>query len=399
MDDTDRVGQRIATTRKSLDLTQQQLADKARVSKSMLSKVESGHAAASNAWLGAVARALGVDVGYLSGQPYNGTPDNAEIHRTIPGIRRALVQWDLVEPTLDSPRLMLDEIAWDVHVLQRWRHETAYYRIGQALPAILEQLIILTKLADGPERNRAFKLLTSAYRAANTMAHKLGYTDLSLTALERMHWAAAESHDPLLVAIVDYIRAGALTRLGEHDGATRLLTRAIGSIEPLAAKDETARAVLGCLHMKLISAYGASANSDMANTHLAIAERIAAETGPDRQVYDTVFGPVNVQLHALSARVDMAQPGQALEVARRTHLPPETVKERATYFYTDLARAHLLNGDSDNAVEALYEARSVAPAHFANSSVVRGTIYSLAAQQRRANHGLRSLAHSIGIRD
>jgi transcriptional regulator with XRE-family HTH domain len=400
MNDGNRPGQRIAATRKSLGLTQQQLADRANVSKSMLAKVESGHATASNVWVGAVAHALGVDPAYLFGQPYDGgTPDNAAIHQLIPAIRRAVAMWDLGSASADEQRTTLDSIAWDVRQLHKWRHATAYDKIGQELPRILAVLTEHTQLAAGADRELAFALLTQAYRAANTMAHKLGYTDLSLAALDRMEWAASQSGDPVLVAVVDYVRSGALSRLGEHNGAVRLLTRAINSVEPLIDRDRNVLPVLGSLHMKLIGVYGAMANGELVATHTAEATRIAAMTGPDRPVYETVFGPANVQLHALSARVDMAQPAEALEVADATRLPEDMARERVTYYWTDLARAHLLNGNPDAAIEALYEARTAAPTHFANSSLVRGTIYTLAAEQRRATRGLRSLAHSIGIRD
>jgi transcriptional regulator with XRE-family HTH domain len=399
MDDSQRVGNRIATARKSLGLTQNQLAGLAKVSKSMLAKVESGHATASTVWVGAVARALGVDVGYLVGQPYtNGSPDQSAIHRLIPGVRRALATWD--EFPTDAPPESLEDLADDVRQLHVWRQDTDYLKIGSALPGVLSNLTIAAHQATSDEdRERAYALLTMAYRAANTIAHKLGYTDLSLTAVDRMRWAVARSGDPLLVAIIEYARSGPLSRMGEHDAAIRVLNRAIQSIEPAATNDVTARAILGCLHMRLIGFYGAAANSQMVDTHLAEATRIAATTGPDRLVYDTVFGPTNVALHALSAKVDLAEPGQALAVADGIHLPPDLAKERATYFYTDLARAHLLNGESDKAIDALYEARAVAASHFANSSVVRGTIYALGSQQRRANRSLRQLAQLVGIRD
>src|SRR5688572_28646046 len=95
MDDSEHIGRRIAAARKSLGLTQQQLATLAGVSKGMLAKVEPGHAAPSTVWAGAVARALGVDLGYLTGQPYaHDSTDQAAIHRLIPAVRRALATWD-----------------------------------------------------------------------------------------------------------------------------------------------------------------------------------------------------------------------------------------------------------------------------------------------------------------
>lgn len=242
-------------------------------------------------------------------------------------------------------------------------------------------------------------MLTQAYRAGNTFAHKLGYVDLGLTALDRMEWAAQRAEDPVLEALVDYVRAGPLSRIGEHQGATRLLTRSIANIEPLVADDIDARAVLGSLHMKLVAVYGAAADTDSVQTHLVEARRIAQESGPDRRVYETVFGPANVELHAFYAYNDMAQAGDALSVADAIQPPEDMPRERRTYYWTDKARALLLNGNPDAAVEALYEARAVGPLHFRNSKVVRGTQFSLAFQERRTGRGLRAPANEAGILD
>lgn len=400
MDDEDRPGKRIATARKQLGLTQKQLATAAGVSPSMVAKVERGHAVASNTWLGAVAAAMGVDLGWITGAPYAaGDLDSATTHRWIPPVRRALASWDLMEIPADVRPLPLDELAVDVAKLSELRHLTAYDRLGAALPVTLTHLVVAALSADSDQdRERAYALLTMGYRAANTLAHKLGYIDLSLTALDRMDWAAGRAHDPLLGAIVDYVRAGALSRIGERDGALRLLMRAMNVLDPLAGTSDEARAVLGCLHMKAIAIYGTMGDGERVATHHAAASRIA-QGRPDLLVADTPFGPANVGLHALSAAVDLGNAGDALSVAESIHLPTDMTKERRTYFHMDLARARLLADDPDGAVEALYTARTVAPLHFANSATARGTLQSIAAKQRTATTGLRALANSVGIRD
>jgi transcriptional regulator with XRE-family HTH domain len=399
VDDNERVGRRIAAARNSLGLTQQQLAERAKVSKSMIAKVETGAASASNQWVGAVAKALGVDLAYLTGGPNAAGPaDNTAVHRLVPQVRRALASWDLADEATSDQIIDLEMVVHDVNLLHKWRHAADYERIGTLLPATLANLHRLAQLGMS-YKPHVYRMLTQAYRAGNTFAHKLGYVDLSLTALDRMEWAAERAGDQVLAAVVDYVRAGALTRIGERQGAIRLLTRAITNVEPLATDDIDARAVLGSLHMKLVAVYGSAADPDSVNTHLAEARRIAEGTGPDRRVYETVFGPQNVELHALHAYNDMAKTGEALRTADAIQLPDNMPRERVTYYWTDRARALLLNGNADAAVEALYEARAVAPLHFKNSKVVKGTLYSLASQERRAGRGLRALANEVGILD
>lgn len=70
MPDQERIGARIAVLRKTHGWTGRELARRAHVSYSLLAKVESGAAPASPALIGAVARALRVDVPRITGQPY-----------------------------------------------------------------------------------------------------------------------------------------------------------------------------------------------------------------------------------------------------------------------------------------------------------------------------------------
>jgi transcriptional regulator with XRE-family HTH domain len=64
------VGTGVAQERKVRGLTQRQLAERAHVSLSLLRKVEQGSVPASPAFTSAVARALGLGVAELLGQPY-----------------------------------------------------------------------------------------------------------------------------------------------------------------------------------------------------------------------------------------------------------------------------------------------------------------------------------------
>src|ERR1700735_5376383 len=71
MAEQDQAGARIAVIRKARGWTARELARRAHVSYSLLAKVESGAAPASPALIGAVARALRVDVPRVNGQPYD----------------------------------------------------------------------------------------------------------------------------------------------------------------------------------------------------------------------------------------------------------------------------------------------------------------------------------------
>ncbi len=369
-------------------MTQRALAERARVSKSMLAKVETGHASASTAWIGAIAQALGVDATRLTGA--QDSPE--QLHQLVPSIRRALASVDLIGDDIDPGSLEL--LREQVLQVNTWRRDTKYGRIGAVLPDLVEQLLAAARDYGEP----AYALLADAYRASNTLAHKLGYADLSLTAMDRMEWAATHSGDPLLTATAHYLRAAALARIGAGKQALQLLDRTMNEVEPLIATDPEAAAVWTALHMRAGTITASLADADSTSEHIAEAARVA-ETVGNRVVYETTVGPANVNLHALAAAVDLGQIGKALQIANSTVLPQDMATERVSHFHLDVARAHLLNHRPDDAIEELHQARALAPEHFRASGTVKTALQTAAAQQRRATYGLRSLANYAGIQD
>ncbi|MFD4442549.1 helix-turn-helix domain-containing protein [Nocardia sp. NPDC058519] len=388
MHEGDTVGANIKRIRNQRGMTQGQLAAAAHVGRATLSTVENGHAAASTVWIGAIAGALGVDAGVLYGQD-----EPEQLLDVLPVLRRALAATDLMDPDLEpQPIEKLQALSAQV---ARWRKDTAYRKVVGALPDLVDQLLIAGNHGGEP----AFALLCDAYRAANTVAHKLGYSDLSLTATERMEWAATRSGDPLLLATTHYVKAATLSRVGAPQQALRLLNRAMSDIEPIVDEDATAAAVYSILHMRAGTIAAAMGDADTSRSHLAEASQLARHFGPERIVYDTPVGATNIALYRVCAEVDLGEPGRALEVAKGTRFPDRFPKERMGYFWLDTARAHLLAGDVDEAIGALYESRLAAPEHFRSSSSAKNIIKTAAAQQRRASESLRSLANYAGVRD
>lgn len=386
MIETEAVGARIARIRKTRGLTQAQLARQANVGRSFLAHVETGSASASTVWIGQVASALGVDASVL-----HGTDSEAEIlDNVVPVVRRVLAS---VDPLPDIDPAPLATLRDQVEQVGRWRHAASYAKVAHVLPDLVDQLLVAGE-RDGED---AYMLLTTAYRAANTLSHKLGHYDLSMVATDRMVWAAENADDPLLLATTQYVKSAALARVGATRQAVLLTDRTIAEIEPFA-DDPAGAAVLCALHMRRAGLASTAADADTADTHFGEAAGLADRVG-DRQVLGTVVGPTNVKLWQLSAAIDLGRVGDALEIGKATVLPKKYPPERKAHFWLDRARAFLSNGDPDRAIEALQEAKAAAPEYFRNSRAVKTTIKTTAAQQRRANTGLRALANYAGIPD
>ncbi|KIA62984.1 helix-turn-helix domain-containing protein [Nocardia vulneris] len=389
MIENDSVGARIKRYAKLRGLTYEQLAQKSGVSLSMIKQSTSGHASPSRFILGKLALALQIDAAKFD------VADDLEQLETldiVPILRRTLAATDLMDDDLEPEPV--DQLRPLVAKVGQWRRATNYKKIGEVLPGLVDRLLIAGQVEGEP----AYALLTDAYRAANSLAHKMGYNDLSMTATERMVWAATLSGDPLRLAIVQDLKAATLTRIGAGKQAMRLLIRAMSDIEDLVGSDPTAAAVYSVLHMRAGTISATMGDADTSRDHLAEAEALA-QRFPEGVVYETVVGETNVALYRLAAHNDLGDVGQALEIANGTHIPEGMAKERTSYFWLDSARAHLAAGDLDAAEEALLESRAIAPQHWRSSPAAKAAVRAVADRQRYRSDTLRSLANSCGILD
>lgn len=387
MIESDSVGARVRRYRLMRRLDQEQLAARSGVSYSMVTKVETGHASPSAFTVGKLAAALNIDASRLYADE-----EEEQTLDIVPILRRTLAAVDLMGEDIEPEPLA--QLRSKVLQVGKWRRGTQYKKISEVLPDLVDHLLV----AGQDEGEPAYALLVDTYRAANTLAHKLGYSDLSMTATERMEWAAHKSGDPLRLASVYYLKAATLARIGAGKPALRLLDRAMADIESLVGTDPTAAAVYSTLHMRAGTIAATLADADTSRSHLDEAAQLA-QRFPEGVVYDTVVGTTNVKLFRLAAEVDLGNPEAAVELAAGTRLPKDLAKERKTYFWLDSARAHLYAGDPDAAIEALLESRAVAPEHFRSNPTVKATVRSIADQQRRSSDSLRSLANSAGVAD
>lgn len=160
------IGRRIARARKPRGLTQRALAERVPCSKSLVAQVESGHKPATPSFVGAVARALNVDVTDLTGQPYRGrTATTDRIHATIPEIRQALTHWD-IPPELDVPPRPLPDLRTATEEATRLRQAARHVEPGTMLPALIRELIVHVHTAGGHDSSGVKEGGPSAARPA-----------------------------------------------------------------------------------------------------------------------------------------------------------------------------------------------------------------------------------------
>jgi|SRR5579875_173720 len=400
MPDQDRVGARVAALRKTRGWNGRELALRAQVSYSLLTKVESGAAPATPAFIGSVARALRVDVTRITGQPYE-NPDSqiAALQATIDPFRRALLTYDL-PPDTDTPPRPLADLHTDTETVSALSRQARYLQLGNRLPILIEELQAAIAQADETDRSELYALLAQAYGGGSALAHQLGYLDLRALALDRVEWAARASGDPLRLVRTQWSRGASLLAAAAYSQGLTLMDRARTSLgqDPGAMTDE-ARSVYGSLHLRSAVLAARAGDRQQSDAHLAEAREIASLTGEGTNHYGMEFGPANVGLHEVSAAIELAD--GALAVTRAEHLQADAFSvlppERIGHYRIDLARGWLYHGDRRRALAALRAARQIAPQQARYHPMVRETILAIAHAEPRPNEELRNFSAWLGI--
>jgi transcriptional regulator with XRE-family HTH domain len=402
MADQDRVGARIAVIRKTRGWTAQELARRSHVSYSLLAKVESGAAPASPALIGAVARALRVDVPRITGQPYaEPRGQAARLHEAIEPIRRSVDTYDLPDESI-TPR-PVTELAADVRRISALGQAARYAQIGAELPGLLDELGTAAHIAPAADRPRLFGLLAEAYSGASAITGLLGYLDLRGQVVDRIRWASGQSGDPLRLQRVRWQRTASLMAVGAYGQALTLMDQVRDDLgDDVSAMNGPTLSVYGSAHLRsaILSARAAKTSgpgsAQQAWAHVEAARLVAARIGADRNDYGLAFGPSNVAQHEVAVAVELEDGDEAVKRSRKVRLGASVPSVRRGHHYMDLARGYVMAEDYAGGLRYLQEARRIAPQQTRHHPMVRETVLAIAAG-RRAREDLGLFASWLGL--
>jgi transcriptional regulator with XRE-family HTH domain len=394
------VGSRIATYRKLAGYTQREFADHSHLSLGVIRKVEQGERLATYGFLNTVARTLAVSVEELTGQPYRGRKRaDARVHAPIAAIRAVARSYDLPPEWRTSPR-PLDKIARDVDQAASYRAAARYTALGEMLPALLEELTACLHHLDGEAQRRAARLLASCYYMAYSLASRLGYVDLASLLEDRLQWAAGQADDPLSIGLSQWTRANGFQVAKDYDTGLRLLENAYDQLRAEVGDNPSRAAVtvLGSIRLREVTQASRARDEDATARFLAEARRLAATVpdGVDDVHYHLTFGPVNTTVHEIAAQIELQRPDVAADRARSLQLPASMPRTRRGHHLIDAARAFIAVGDRDAALDALQQARSVAPQQTRYHPMAREAVHVLASQNRKVGEDVRALAVWMG---
>ncbi|MBB5933327.1 helix-turn-helix domain-containing protein [Streptomyces zagrosensis] len=404
------IGHNISEVRKIRKLSVRQLATKVNVSVSSMEKYERGSRTVPPGIIAKLAQALSVGPERITGQPYmNGAEAEDQVQGVIPELRRIMLTYDSPDDLAVAPR-PLPVLAAEAETVARMRQDGRYVPMGPLLPPLLAELTHLALGARVEEDRRcAFWWLARAYRASNSLAHKLGYHDLSMAAIERVQWAADRSADPLMQVTAAYLKAGAMLRVGSFQSARRVLTgleQEVSHLAPEESLSDPQLAVHGGILLKLAILEARDGFPDRAQQRLIEARATAAFLGErDTDHYEMSFGPTNVRIHEIASLIDSGDTEQALarlaewgEDQQRDEwaLPLDLAAERASHHHIDVASAQLAEGHRAQSFASLRRARTLSPNHTRFHPTVRAVSGTLVRLDRSQDEELAAFAHWVG---
>jgi transcriptional regulator with XRE-family HTH domain len=396
------LGERVAELRRRRGISQKELAAEVRRSESWVSQVERGVMPIERlSVLQTLADALGATVRDLRPEaiePAVGV-ERVAASSDLDGLRRVLTGHPALALLFARRRAAkrVDLEALSALVEEAWEltHASRFVDLTEALTALIPQLEEASRVAAEDQRPELHRLLARAYQAVAAAFARQDEDDAAWLAADRAISTAEQSGHPLDVAAGHFRMAHAFIGLGRNDQAEGVAQLAADALRPRVeqrgAKPEDL-SVYGAMHLVMAIVSAREGDRAKVREHIGEARQIAARLGEDRNDYNTEFGPTNVELHAVSAAVDLGDAGEAIDLAAgidASGLSPE----RQARFLIDVARAHAQRRHVGDATTALLEAEQLAPEMVRGHARARETIRDLVQLSgRRALDELTELA-------
>ncbi|WP_067574457.1 helix-turn-helix domain-containing protein [Nocardia acidivorans] len=375
------IGQQVRKYRRVRGLTQQVLADRIGVDRTMITRCETGERPIdSRDVLYRLAGALSVSVGDLTGhQDDKVNPATLAFHAAVPHIESALMAAGITTGGHD-PRPLADLEALAQRV--PWiRMQCDYLTLGGLLPGLITDLYLHTTTG-GENAERAWRALVPATLTVGLTTRSLGYTSLAWIAAQACGRAAQTAGDPVGRAGAEYVLAQTL--LAQPGAGPAALVHSAGAADALQSglTSGAGLQMYGMLHLH--AGLTTAAMGGDPSAHLAEATETATRTGSEHgDAFALNFGTQNVNIWRMSIALEQREGGKAIEASRLVQ--PETIptEDRKGRYFVELGRAYALEKQFPESLSALLRAEYIAPQEVRSMAVVRELVGAMIRKARR----------------
>ncbi|MFJ6889980.1 helix-turn-helix domain-containing protein [Streptomyces californicus] len=379
-------GQRVQRARKECGRTQADLASSLGKTSSWLSQVERGVQPVQRMdLLQQIADELGVPVRQLrpgiaadgASQPPSAqslSNDLDETRRLLsghPALQTVLAGEDDTGPTRTLALLQNDvDDLWDL------THAGQLAQVSTLAVQLLPELERTVRTDPGEHESELYLLLSRSYQALSAAFVRQDEADAAWVAADRAVLAAERSGDPLHVCASVFRMVQAFVHLRSLGQAEHAAQTAISALGEQSNQTPESLSVLGSLHLALALVRARASARPEAKEEINKARAIAAQLGENRNDFNLEFGPVNVEIQAVSTAVDLGDAGEALDIG--LDIDADALSpERRGRLLMDLGRAHAQRRHGGEALRCLLDAEAVAPEMIQTHQAARAAIREL----------------------
>jgi transcriptional regulator with XRE-family HTH domain len=270
----------------------------------------------------------------------------------------------------------LEALSGDVDDLWELTHAGQLAQVSALAVDLLPELERAARTVPEQHQAEVNLLLARAYQALSAAFVRQGEADAAWVAADRAVFAAERSGDPLHVCAGVFRMVQAFVRLRSLGQAEHAARTAIEALESRDVDAPPALSVLGSLHLALALVHARAGARAEAKEEIAQARAIAARLGENRNDFNLEFGPVNVEIQAVSTAVDLGDAGEALDIGLAINAD-DLSPERQGRLLMDLGRAHAQRRHGGEALDCLLRAEAVAPETIQTHHASRATIREL----------------------
>lgn len=291
------------------------------------------------------------------------------------------------------------ELTTSVRRVNLWSQAARYEPMVDMLPGLLAELHTAAHFAKPDQAPHAWALLAATARCGHSVGIALHSNDLSIAALQRMDWAAAQSgdHAPGWQGVREYLRITAHMRDRDYAACHRLHAAGLARLDGADKDTPGALVARGQLHLGAAIIAAHTGDRDTMAHHLDTAETIASTTGEQPEQFWLGFGPTNVRVHRVMALGAIGDHARAISAAAGLRFPSRWLPTRIGHHYLDVARAYRWLNQPDKALAALHAAREAAPGQARRHPLTHDTVAALLHTPLARSDELTRYAAWIGI--
>lgn len=377
-------GARVRAARERDGRPQAAVAGLCGISTDYLSQIERGRKNPSGEVLALLAAELNVTVGTLLGDAESGSAKTEPSAAAGSLVVQALLQrhGPALAPSRARELRIRVEQAWTV-----WQTSPRRFTEADALlPALIRDvegtLRALRTGTDAGELRDVLGVSADLYGLLRSYFRRIGRLDLSLMVADRALRAAEDADDPLRIAAAQWNLGHVL--LSQPGSEQEAADVAMGASRDLAAAVDSpaAAAVRGALELVVVVADARARRPWAARERLrAGAAPLARRSGESNALW-TVFGPTNVELHALSIEMTAGDAVEGLRLADRIDVSGLPSRERQFTFGLEVARCYDLRRDDAAVLVHLLELEQLSPEDLERSPLGRQLVVDLVGRVR-----------------